>query len=199
MGKVWLVLSLVLLGFFAFAQESPKSLEELQKAIDELQYGVVSADSLEYRQLDEQIKVLKITHDSLVLQHDLLKIELLLNQTKLAACNDGRNSLEEVLESERAMFYTKVKLDENNNVSESSLKKGNYIVLVAVKTYAKAQKYLSETKKNYPKTKFIVAQNSRKTWFHVCIDESFDKEESGSKVSKARQNGFEKAWAILLN
>jgi chromosome segregation ATPase len=199
MRKFALIFFGILFTLSVVAQENTQTLDELQKEIDKLQVGTGSGENVGYSELEVQIKALKASHDSLAIQHELLKIEAVLYQTQLEACNSNRNSLEEVLESERAESFTNVSTDKNNNVAESNLKKGNYIVLAAFRTYTTAKKQLDEIAKEYSSMKFIVAQNHRKTWFHVCIDAPFELKMSGQKAYEARQKGFEDAWSILLN
>jgi hypothetical protein len=199
MRKLSLTFYFVLLSLFLGAQNSTSKLEGLQQALDAIQYGIGDGDTVRYRKIDVELDILKKRNDSLIFQHDLLTLEVLLLQAKLSACEDNRNSLENVLESERAVSFTKISIDNDNKLSESNLKKGSYIVLGAFRTYAKAKKQLDKVAKENEDLELIVAQNRRKTWFHVCIDDPFTKEESGQKVLKIRKKGYKDAWAIILN
>ena len=207
MRNTSLMFFLVLLSFCGVAQENSGKLEELQKPTDELEYGVGGGDDTLYREIEFQINALKSKYDSLVLQHDLLKIEALVYQAKLAACTNNRNTLEETLESERASSFQIVNVDSNNsgngnnnsnNVAESHLKKGWYIVLGSFRTYSKTKELLDEIAKDNKGMNLIVVQNLRKSWFHVCVDDPFTNEISGQKVSEIRAEGFDDAWSILL-
>jgi hypothetical protein len=217
MRKQSLVFSFVLLSLFLGAQNNTTKLDRLQKALDALQYEIGNEDTVKYRKIDVEIDILKKRNDSLIFQQELLKLELLLLQAKLSACEDNRNSLEMILatereiydvnrdslenllENEKALFFSKVSINEEDNLVESSLKKGRYVVLASFRKSFRTKIQLKKCLAEYHSLRLIVAQNQSKTWFHVCIDDPFTKEESGGKVFKARKRGFKNAWAIILN
>jgi hypothetical protein len=217
MRKLSLAFYFVLLSLFLGAQNNTVKLEELQQALDVLQYGIGNGDTVRYRKIDVEIDILKKRNDSLILQQELLKLELLLLQAKLSACEDNRNSLEMILateremydvnrdslenflENEKALFFSKVSIDEEDNLVGSSLKKGLYVVLASFRKSVRTKIQLKNCLAQYHSLRLIVAQNHSKTWFHVCIDDPFTKEESVEKVFKARKRGFKNAWAIILN
>ena len=151
MIKLFLAFSFVLLSICLGAQNSSAKLEELQHLVDTLQYEIGNEDTFRYRKIAVEIDMLKKRNDYLSAQQELLKLEVLLLQAKLSACKDNRTSLEmvlateralydvnrdslgNVLEDERALSFTKVSIDKDNNIVESSLKKGSYIVIASFK------------------------------------------------------------------
>ena len=158
-----------------------------------------------------------ISNPIFVIDFILLKLETLLLQAKLSACEDSRTSLEMilanqrelydfyrdslgyVLENETALSFTKVSIDKDNKIVESSLKKGSYIVIASFKASFRAKIQIKKCLAENQSLRLFVAQNRSKTWFHVCIDDPFTKEDSAEKVFNIRQKGFKSAWAIILN
>ena len=217
MKKLALVFCLVLLSLFLGAQNNTAKLEELQQALDALQYQIGNEDTVHYRKIDVEMDILKTRNDSLIFKHDLLTLEVLLLQAKLSACEDNRNSLENVLEAERkvchvnrdslenvleaerAVSFTKLCMDKENNLVERNLTKGSYVVLASFKISFSAEIQVKRFMIENPGLRLFVAQNPKRTWFHVCIDDPFAREESGQKVLKIRKKGYKNAWAIILN
>ena len=217
MIKLSLTFYFVLFSVLLVAQNSTAKLEGLQHVLDTLQYEIGNEDTVSYRKIAVEIDMLKKRNDSLVFQQELLKLEVLLLEAKLSACEDNRTSLEmalatervlydvnkdslgNVLEGERALSFTKVSIDKDNNIVESSLKKGRYIVINSFKASFRTKIHIKKCLAENQSLRLIVAQNRSKTWFHVCIDDPFTKAEAEEKVFNVRQQGFKSAWAIILN
>ena len=91
----------MLLSLLLVAQNKTGKLEELQLAVDAIQYGIGNEDTVNYRKIDVEIDILKKRNDSLTAQHDLLRLELLLLQAKLSGCGGNNKALENGLRDEK--------------------------------------------------------------------------------------------------
>lgn len=98
----------------------------------------------------------------------------------------------------KSKSFTRVTGDTLSGMSKS-IKIGYYVVLKSERTEEDARRILNTMRRKNPKLNLIITQNSRRSWFHICVDETYSKEVALREVSHYKELGFSGAWYLYFD
>lgn len=125
------------------------------------------------------------------------------NQNKCSVSEHTQNRRAEIIltsntSENKSKSFTRVTGDTLSGMSKS-IKIGYYVVLKSERTEEDARRVLNTMRRKNPKLNLIITQNSRRSWFHICVDGTYSKEVALKEASHYKELGFSGAWYLYFD